>query len=229
MKVLVACEFSGVVRRAFREEGHEAYSCDLLPSEDNSPFHIKADCKKAIEMPFHKINDEGEYLNYDVHHTARRFIHWDLIIMHPPCTHLAVSGNRWYGVGKPQHHKRIESIAWTMDLFELAKARSKYVCMENPVGVLPIKPTQYIQPYEYGHAESKKTGLWLHNLPKLTPTNIVNKPDTGYWDNQTPSGQNKLGPSPDRWKKRSITYEGIANAMVSQWGTFIKGGHFDIW
>jgi hypothetical protein len=90
--------------------------------------------------------------------------------------------------------------------------------MENPVGVLPIKASQYVQPYEHGHTESKKTGLWLHNLPKLTPTNTLPRPDCGYWDNQTPSGQNKLGPSADRWKIRSETYQGIANAMADQWG-----------
>jgi len=88
--------------------------------------------------------------------------------------------------------------------------------MENPVGVLPIKASQYVQPYEFGHAESKKTGLWLHNLPKLQPTDVLEKPSCGHWDNQTPSGQNKLGPSLDRWKIRSKTYSGIAQAMAEQ-------------
>ena len=90
--------------------------------------------------------------------------------------------------------------------------------MENPVGVLPIKPTQYVQPWQFGHTESKKTGLWLYNLPKLVPMNIIQKPECGYWNNQTPSGQNNLGPSEDRWKKRSLTYQGIASAMAEQWG-----------
>jgi hypothetical protein len=137
--------------------------------------------------------------------------------MHPPCTALCVSGNAHYGTGKPKHDQRLEAIDYTLDMFELAKSVARFVCMENPVGVLPIKASQYVQPYEYGHPESKKTGLWLHNLPNLEPTNVIPKPDCGYWDNQTPSGQNKLGPSTDRWKIRSKTYPGIAQAMVQQW------------
>lgn len=184
MRVLVACESSGVVREAFRKLGHDAWSNDLLPADDNSPNHIKGDCVDAIKRG------------------------WDLIIMHPPCTALSVSGNRWYGRGMPKHAERVEAIRWTMALFSLAKECATSVAMENPVGVLPIPATQYIQPWQFGHGETKKTGLWLFNLPPLNPTNIVSGRDQRIW---------KLPPSVDRWKIRSKTYQGIADAMASQW------------
>ena len=185
MKILVACEFSGVVREAFRKRGHEAYSNDLLPADDCSPYHIQGDCRDAIASE-----------------------RWDLIIMHPPCTALAVSGNRWYGLGMPKHQERLEAIRWTVRLFETAKDHADKVAMENPVGVLPMKPTQYIQPWQFGHGETKKTGLWLHNLPPLKPTNIVEGREQRIW---------KLPPTADRWKIRSTTYQGIADAMAAQW------------
>ena len=194
MRVLIACEFSGVVRDAFAAKGHDAWSADLLQTEAPGQ-HITGDCVAAIKQG------------------------WDLIIMHPPCTALAVSGNRWYGTGMPKNKERHSAIDWTVSLWNLAKLNAKQVCMENPVGVLPIKPTQYIQPWFFGHSETKKTGLWLHGLDQLAPTNILTKPECGFWDNQTPSGQNKLGPSPDRWKLRSVTYSGIAQAMADQWGS----------
>ena len=194
MNVLVACEYSGVVRESFRRLGHDAWSNDLLPADDNSPNHIQGDCTAAIR--------------------SRK---WDLIIMHPPCTAIAVSGNAWYGSGMPKHDQRLEAIQWTVDLWNLATSVCAKVCMENPVGVLPFKPTQYVQPWQFGHAESKKTGLWLHDLPKLKSTQLLDKPACGHWDNQTPSGQNKLGPSADRWKIRSTTYQGLASAMAQQW------------
>ncbi len=194
MKVLVAFECSGKVREAMRAAGHNAWSCDLQPADDDSPHHITGDAPRAM------IGD------------------WDLIIMHPPCTALAVSGNAHYGTGKHLNHERLKSIRWTMAVYEMAKQCAPMVAMENPVGVLPIKATQYIQPYQFGHYESKKTGLWLHNLPALVPTDIVEKPARGYWDNQTPSGQNNLGPSANRAKIRSETYSGIADAMAQQWG-----------
>ena len=143
---------------------------------------------------------------------------WDLIIIHPPCTALCVSGNAHYAKGKPRHAERIAAQRWTMRLWQYALGRGLRVAMENPVGVIPMKASQYIQPWEYGHPESKKTGLWLHNLPLLQPTDVLALPKSGRWDNQTPSGQNKLGPSPDRWRLRSRTYQGIANAMADQWG-----------
>ena len=199
MNVLIAYESSGTVRNAFLKYGHNAWSCDLQPADDGSKFHLTMDAKKAIQMQL----------------AGQR--HWDLIIMHPPCTALCVSGNAHYGTGKPKHDQRLEAIDYTLEMFELAKSVARFVCMENPVGVLPIKASQYVQPYEYGHPDSKKTGLWLHNLPRLEPTDVIPKPDCGHWDNQTPSGQNKLGPSPERWKIRSKTYQGIADAMVQQW------------
>lgn len=198
MRVLVAFESSGTVRQAFRGRGHNAWSCDLLPADDGSAYHLQMDAAEAITM-----------------HGKES---WDLVIMHPPCTALCVSGNAHYGMNKPKHRERVEAIAYTVSLFEKAKECAVKVCMENPVGVLPIKPKQYIQPHQYGHPESKKTGLWLHNLPPLQPTNVLELPECGYWDNQTPSRQNKLGPSEDRWKIRSKTYQGIADAMAEQWG-----------
>jgi len=184
MRVLIACESSGRVRQAFRELGHDAYSNDLLPADDSSPFHILGDCVSTISLG------------------------WDLIIMHPPCTALCVSGNRWYGRGAPKHDARLRSITWTMRLWELALSNASAVAMENPVGVLPLPPTQYIQPWQFGHGETKKTGLWLHNLPLLRPTDVVGGRKQAVW---------RMAPSADRWKKRSVTYQGIAAAMAAQW------------
>ena len=189
MNILVAYESSGTVREAFRKLGHNAWSCDLQPADDGSNYHLQGDVEEWISDPVIK--------------------RWDMIIMHPPCTALAVSGNAHYGSGKPKHDKRIEAIEYTLRVFQLAKANADRVCMENPVGVLPIKASQYIQPWQYGHGECKKTGLWLHNLPKLQPTDIVDGREQRIW---------KLGPSPDRWKIRSKTYKGIAQAIADQWG-----------
>ena len=192
MRVLIACEYSGRVREAFRELGHDAWSCDLLPSDNLTDYHYTGDCWPVIA--------EG----------------WDLIILHPPCTALAVSGNRWYGSGMPKHQERIAAIEWTLALFEHAKNHAPKVAFENPVGVLPVKPTQYIQPYQFGHAESKKTGLWLHNLPPLVPTDNVED----VWRTLPKKEAQRihfLPPSADRWKIRSETYKGIAEAMASQW------------
>ncbi len=192
MRVLIACEYSGRVREAFRALGHDAWSCDLLPSDNLTDYHYTGDCWPVIA--------EG----------------WDLIIMHPPCTALAVSGNRWYGSGMPKHQDRLDSIDWTLALFEHAKNHAPRVAFENPVGVLPVKPTQYIQPYQFGHAESKKTGLWLHNLPPLVPTDNVED----VWRTLPKKEAQRihfLPPSADRWKIRSETYKGIAEAMAAQW------------
>jgi hypothetical protein len=185
MRVLVACESSGKVREAFRKLGHDAWSNDLLPADDGSDFHIQGDCVEVIKRG------------------------WDLIIMHPPCTALCVSGNRWYGRGMPKHQERLDSIKWTVELFDLAKQYAPRVAMENPVGVLPIPGAKYIQPFQFGHGETKKTGLWLHNLPPLVPTNEVEGRENRI---------HKMPPSADRWKKRSETYQGIADAMAAQWG-----------
>lgn len=189
MRVLVACECSGRVRRAFRGRGFDAWSNDLKPADDGSPFHIQGDCVAAI--------------------IGRR---WDLIIMHPDCTALAVSGNRWYGKGMVYHQQRLDAIDWTTALWETAKENADHVAMENPVGVIPMPVTQYIQPWEYGHGETKKTGLWLHNLPTLAPTDIVEGRENRIW---------KMAPSATRKADRSITYLGVADAMADQWGNYI--------
>lgn len=193
-RVLVACEFSGTVRSAFRAMGHDAWSCDLLPAEDDGP-HMQCDVLSVL--------GDG----------------WDLMIAHPPCTHLAVSGARHFHKKQKEQGEALEFVGALLD------APIPRICLENPVSVISTrirKPTQIIQPYHFGHTESKKTCLWLVNLPALRATNVMI--DRGRWDNQTPSGQNKLGPSPDRWKIRSKTYPGIANAMAEQWGSLIKGG-----
>ena len=190
MNVLIAYESSGTVRNAFLNRGHNAWSCDLQPADDRSFKHIRMDARKVME------------------HRKVWAYHWDLIIMHPPCTALCVSGNAHYGTGKPKHDQRIEAIDYTLEMFELAKSVARFVCMENPVGVLPVKASQYVQPWQFGHGECKKTGLWLHNLPRLEPTDIVEGREQRIW---------KLGPSPDRWKIRSKTYQGIADAMAKQW------------
>jgi len=186
MRVLIACESSGRVREAFRALGHDAYSNDLLPPDDGSEFHILGDCMSSVRLG------------------------WDLIIMHPPCTALCVSGNRWYGTGAPKHADRVRSISWTMALWDCAKRHAPRVAMENPVGVLPVPASQFIHPWQFGHGEKKKTGLWLHNLPELMPTAIV----SGREDRI-----HRMAPGPDRWKNRSITYPGIAAAMAEQWST----------
>ena len=170
--------------------GHDVTSCDLLPSDDNSPHHIQGDVIDVIK--------------------SKR---WDLIIIHPPCTALAVSGNRWYGKGMPKHQERLDSIAWTMALFDLCKEYADRVAMENPVGVLPMKASQYIQPWQFGHGETNKTGLWLHNLPCLVPTDVVEGREQRIW---------KLPPSTDRWKIRSETYQGIADALAAQYSVLPK-------
>ena len=185
IKALVGCEVSGKVREALRTRGVEAYSCDLMPSDDNSPYHYQRRVEALIEEE-----------------------NFDLCIVHPPCTALAVSGNRWYGKGCPKHWERLDAIDWTMELWRRITELIPHACMENPVGVLPIKPNQYIQPWEFGHGETKKTGLWLHNLPPLMPTEIVSGREQKVW---------RMGPGPDRAKKRSETYQGIADAMADQW------------
>lgn len=191
MNVLIACEESQEVCKAFRESGHEAYSNDLLDCSGGHPeWHLKMDAKEAILLK-----------------------KWDLIIMHPPCTHVAVSGNRWYGTGMPMHEKRIDSVSWIQSLWDLARSVCDKVALENPVGVLnkmgDFPKPQYVQPWQFGHGETKKTGFWLHNLPKLVPTEIVDGREQRVW---------KMPPSKDRAKLRSKTYRGIAKAMADQWG-----------
>ena len=183
MRVLIACEFSGVVRNAFTAKGHFAVSCDLLPTE---------------QLGHHQQCDVRELLSE----------HWDLMIAHPPCDHLAVSGARWFEQKRADGRQQ-EGIRFFMDL---AEAPIPKICIENPVGIMSTewrKPDQIIQPWEHGHGETKKTCLWLKNLPKLEPTEVVEGREGRVW---------RMAPSPDRWKKRSITYTGIAKAMAEQWG-----------
>lgn len=194
IKVLVACEFSGTVRDAFIKQGFDAYSCDLLDTESDGP-HYKGDIRDVLKEP------------------------WDLMIAHPPCTYLAVSGIHW-NARFPERAKETEKALKFVKL--LMDAQIPHIALENPVSVISSrirKPNQIIQPWEYGHDASKKTCLWLKNLPDLEPTKIIKKE---RYANQTASGQNKLAPSPDRWKERSKTYEGIANAMAKQWGKHLE-------
>jgi site-specific DNA-cytosine methylase len=192
MRVLIACEYSGAVRDAFVKNGHDAMSCDLLPT-DVPGNHHHGDV-------FDVINDG-----------------WDLMIAHPPCTHLAVSGARWF---KDKVKEQAESLEFVRRLMD---APIDKIAIENPISIISSrirKPEQIIQPWMFGHPEAKATCLWLKGLPTLSATDVLTKPECGYWSNQTPSGQNKLGPSKDRWKERSKTYQGIADAMANQWGMF---------
>lgn len=218
MKVLVGCEYSGMVRRAFRRLGHDAFSCDLLPSEDDSKFHIQGDIVPLLS--------EG----------------WDLAIFHPPCTYLSVSGMHWTTRGLRDPKLTEDALDFVRLLMAAPIPR---IAVENPVSVISSiirPPDQIINPYQFGDDASKKTCLWLKNLPPLKPTNIIaprmvccgsvvengdkhgcpncngNNVARPRWANQCDSGQNKLGPSNDRWKERSRTYPGIAEAFALQWG-----------
>jgi hypothetical protein len=181
MNVLIACEFSGIVREAFKARGHNAWSCDLLPTEIPGK-HIQSDVLK--------------YLHWD----------WDLMIAHPPCTHLASSGARWF---KDKVVEQAEAVEFFL---KLASANIPRIAIENPIGIMSTqfrKPDQIIQPWQFGHGETKATCLWLKGLPKLIPTEVV--------EGREPRCH-MLPPSKDRWKLRSLTYQGIADAMASQWG-----------
>jgi len=181
MRILIACEFSGTVREAFKKLGHDAWSCDLLPT-DIEGNHIQGNVLDVL-------NDN-----------------WDLMIAHPPCTHLAVSGARWF---KDKKEEQKEAVEFFM---QLINADIEKIAVENPISIMSTqyrKPDQIIQPWQYGHGETKSTCLWLKNLPKLEPTKIVSGREPKM---------HMLPPSPDRWKIRSKTYQGIANAMATQWG-----------
>ena len=187
MKVAVLCEFSGRVRHAFEENGYDAVSFDLLDTEIPGK-HIIGDIKKLGPGYFKKF---------------------DLVVAHPPCTDLAVSGARWFKYKQKEQREALDFVRWIMNL------PIKHMAIENPVSIISShirKPDQIIQPWQFGHGETKKTCLWLKNLPPLTPTDIV-------------GGRNqrvhRLGPSKDRWKERSRTYPGIAKAMADQWGKYV--------
>tara|TARA_R100001086_G_C11772041_1_gene241121 strand:- start:151 stop:699 length:549 start_codon:yes stop_codon:yes gene_type:complete len=182
MKVLVACEYSGIVRDAFTKAGHHAVSCDLLPSETDHGEHYQG---SVLDI----LNDG-----------------WNLMLAFAPCTYLCVSGARWF---KNKQKEQAEALEFVRTLLD---ADIPQIALENPVGVISTrirKPSQYIQPWQFGHGETKKTGLWLKNLPLLTPTNIV----AGRADRI-----HKMAPGPARWRERSRTYQGIADAMADQWG-----------
>lgn len=186
MRILIGCEFSGTVRRAFEARGLDAWSCDLLAAEDGSKKHIQHDLREVIS--------DG----------------WDAAIFHPPCTHLAVSGARWF---KDKATEQAEALDFVRALMV---APIKHWALENPVSIISSrvrKPDQTIQPWQFGHGEVKRTCLWLHNLPKLKPTNVVEGRDARI---------HKMAPGPDRWKERSRTYQGIADAMADQWGDYIR-------
>lgn len=197
MRVLVACEFSGVVRDAFAACGHDAWSCDLMASE-NGGQHIVGDVLNVIQNG------------------------WDLMIAHPPCTYLCVSGMHWTRRGLRSQKLTDDALRFVQQLMDSPIER---IAIENPVSVISSKirkPDQIIQPWQFGHNASKKTCLWLKGLPALQPTKLI-KPrfinGKPRWENQTDSGQNKLPPTKDRWKLRAKTYEGIAMAMAVQWGS----------
>lgn len=180
-RVLVACEFSGIVREAFRGRGCDAWSCDLLDT-DQAGNHITGDVLEVLD---------GD---------------WDLMIAHPPCTHLAVSGARWFKEKTKEQADALEFVRTLMD------APIGKIAIENPISVISSKirkPDQIIQPWQFGHGETKATCLWLKGLPKLEPTNIVEGREARV---------HEMPPGPDRWKKRSLTYQGIAEAMAQQWG-----------
>lgn len=207
MKVLIACESSGAVRDAFTRAGHDAISCDLLPSIVPGAHH------------------QGDALAF------MRSQKWDLIIAHPPCQFLTVAGMHWNGRASHARGQDRDAAGLTFGDRETLKALDfvrafleadcPRIAVENPVSVISTrirKPDQTIQPFQFGHPESKRTCLWLKGLPLLRATNVLPLPASGRWSNQTASGQNKLAPSPNRWRLRSATYAGIADAMAAQWG-----------
>ena len=182
MRVLVACEYSGRVRNAFCQRGHDAVSCDLFPTETEGPHY---------QGPVEDILDFG----------------WDLMIAHPPCTHLAVSGSRYFHMKKKEQADALSFVRLLMN------APIDRYCIENPVSVISsaiAPPDQIIQPWQFGHGETKATCLWLKNLPLLRPANVVDGRDNRI---------HKMSPGPNRWKERSRTYQGIAEAMAAQWGS----------
>lgn len=184
MRVLVACEFSGVVRRAFRARGCDAWSCDLLPAEDGSPYHFQDDIFRVLE------GTHGR---------------WDMMIAHPPCTHLAVSGARWFGNKQAEQRAALGFVAGLMS------TSIPRTAIENPVSIISSRirrPDQIIQPWQFGHNETKATCLWLKSLPRLIPSDVVEGREPRI---------HRMPPGPDRGRERSRTYAGIASAMAEQW------------
>lgn len=183
MKVLIACEYSGTVRDAFLANGHDAISCDLLPTEKPGP-HYQGDVRDIL--------NDG----------------WELMIAHPPCTHLAVSGARWFKDKQEEQKEALDFVRLLLD------APIEKIALENPISIISSrirKPDQIVQPWQFGHGETKATCLWLKNLPKLVPSDIVEGREAKV---------HRMSPGPNRWKERSRTYQGIADAMANQWGNF---------
>lgn len=194
VKILIACEYSGRVREAFRKLGHDAWSCDLLPADDNSPYHIQGDVLKIL--------DDG----------------WDMMIAHPPCTYLSNSGVQYLHSREGRWQQMRDGAEFFKALLDAPipiKAIENPVMHKYAVEIIGRRQDQMVHPWMFGEDASKGTCLWLIGLPKLVPTQIIKKK---RYANQTPGGHNKFGPSPDRWKKRSVTFQGIADAMAAQWG-----------
>lgn len=193
MNILIGCEESQVLCGAFRRAGYQAYSCDTEPTRGNPDWHYKADIMDVIPL-----------------------FYWDLIVLHPPCTAIALSGNAWYGRNMRDHAARVTAIAWTHKLWQHAIAHGARVALENPRSVifkrLPVSKVVYIHPWQHGHGEIKPTGFALHNLPVLVPTRVVD----GRSDRI-----HKMPPSDTRKRDRSVTYTGIASAIVDQWGALL--------
>lgn len=222
MKILIACEESQAICKAFRERGHEAYSCDIQECSGGHPeWHIKGDCLPLLNGKCSFITQDGEQIRID---TA-----WDLLIAHPPCTYLSTAGNRWFNVEKygEKALKRLRDREEALDFFmKFVNAECDKIAIENPVGIISTryrKPDQIIQPYQFGHYAKKATCLWLKGLPKLKPTNIVDikeKRDWDMWDAQRMKDENgKFIPfnDPRLPKLRSKTFQGIAKAIAEQW------------
>ena len=218
MKVLIACEESQTVCKAFRAKGHEAYSCDIIePSGGHPEWHIMGDAQKVI-------NGRCEFTTMDG--TKHRIDGtWDLLIAHPPCTYLTVSGNAWFDIekygdkAKQRYKGRYKAIVFFM---QMVTANARMVAVENPIGIMSTaykKPTQIIQPFQFGHPYTKQTCLWLKGLKPLVPTNILEKPESG-WVNQsfTPDGRYGGFKAFNGSEQRSKTFPGIAQAMADQWG-----------
>ncbi len=207
LRILVACEFSGTVRNAFRALGHEAWSCDLLPDDSGSEYHIQGDIKNIATGGFDIFDWK-----------------WDLMIAHPPCTYLCNSGVCWLSKGGKLNPERHDKMKLACDFFAaLYHAPIPHVAVENPIMHKYAKdylasawkipgPTQSFQPYHHGHGESKRTCLWLRNLPLIVPSNIVSGREQRL---------HKLAPGPTRWKERSMTYPGIAAALAAQWSAYL--------
>ena len=194
MDILVGCEESQTLCKAFRKLGHKAFSCDLEDTRGNDAWHIKGDIMEIMK------------------------IKWDAIFLFPDCAAMALSGNRWYGEGMPYNNERIDAILWTQALWSMAKRYSDYTMLENPASVIfrhIEADVQYIHPWQFGHAENKRTGLALNNLPRLRPTKIVDEREDRVW---------RMAPGENRKRDRSKTYDGIAEAMAVQWSYYMQTG-----